>query len=78
MDLAQTVVSYRLHNQGVPNQITYNKKFPPKETLLTPLRNIGHFIKSGTSDCVTQTVAKQQGRILAMSDPRKNAEADGY
>ena len=78
MELGKSISSYRLHDQGVPNKITYNTVVPPKETLVDRFRNIGHVVTATTSDCVTQAVAKSQGRIFAMSDPRKEAKADGY
>ena len=80
MELGKSVTSYRLHNQGVPNKITYNTQSPPppKDSILQRLKDIGHVVTGGTSKCVTQAVAKVDGRILAMSDPRKQAKADGY
>jgi len=78
MELSETITTYRLHNQGVPNKITYNKNVPPKDTLIARLREIKHVVAAVTSDAVTQAVASQQGRIIAMSDPRKYAKADGY
>ena len=78
MELGKSVSSYRLHNQGVPNKITYYTELPPKESLEQQLRNIGHVVTGGSSKCVTQAVAKLDGHILAMSDPRKDAKADGY
>ena len=77
MDLEQTIASYRLHNQGVPNRVGYSKNVPPKDTLIYRLQKIGHVVQP-YNDAVTQAVVEQDGRILAMSDPRKYAEADGY
>ena len=78
MELGKSISSYRLHDQGVPNKITYNKKYPPKDSLVQMFRNIGHVVDETTSDCVTQGVSRLQDNILAMSDPRKEAKAAGY
>ncbi|XP_066928254.1 glutathione hydrolase 1 proenzyme-like isoform X1 [Clytia hemisphaerica] len=80
MKLGDAVASYRLHNQGVPNRITYNKnkQFAPKSSLIDRLRHIGHVVQGGGSDCVTQAVVKDGDHLLAMSDPRKVAKASGY
>ena len=79
MELGKSVSSYRLHNQGFPNKITYNTQLPPpKDSIIKRLKDIGHVVTSKMGGSVAQTVAKQQDGISAMSDPRKYAEADGY
>ena len=79
MELGKSVTSYRLHNQGVPNKITYNTRLPPpKDSILQRLKDIGHVVTGRMGGSVAQAVAKQQDGISAMSDPRKYAEADGY
>ena len=78
MELGKSVSSYRLHNQGVPNKITYYTELPPKESLKQRLRNIGHVVTSSIGKSVIQAVARQKDGIYAISDPRKFAEADGY
>ena len=80
MKLGDAVASYRLHNQGVPNKITYNKNedYAPKSTLVNRLRHIGHVVEGGSSLSVTQAVARAGDRLFAMSDPRKMAKASGY
>ena len=78
MELGKSISSYRLHNQGVPNKNTYNTAYPPGTTLIQRLRDIGHKVGPSGWDCVVQAVAKKQNMILAKSDPRKFAEADGF
>lgn len=78
MELGESVTSYRFHHQGIPNIAHYNTNIPPSEELIEKLRKIGHDVKGRTSDCVTQAVARLDGYVYAMSDPRKSAEASGY
>ena len=82
MKLGDAVASYRLHNQGVPNKITYNKNedYTPNESLLKQLEEKGHVLDRTTKDCVTQAVARddESEKLVAVSDPRKSAEASGW
>ena len=79
MELGKSISSYRLHDQGVPNKITYKADYPPETALIERFQKIGHVVESSEGGCVVQAVAKQHvGVIKGMSDPRKYALADGY
>ncbi|XP_065664047.1 glutathione hydrolase 1 proenzyme isoform X2 [Hydra vulgaris] len=73
-ELGFAVNGFRLHDQGVPNEILYDT--PPKH-LLDGLRELGHKSKSGLYN-VVQAIYKDKGKIYAASDPRKGGLPGGY
>lgn len=77
-ELGEAVSSFRLHHQGIPNNITYNPKIAPSKELIERLKKLGHTFLEKTSISVVQAIYKKGDVISAVSDPRKYGKPDGY
>ena len=77
-ELGFSVDGFRLHHQGVPNRISYYSNESPPKSLLDGLQKLGHSYTASTSMSVVQAIYKNEGKIYAVSDPRKYGLPDGY
>jgi gamma-glutamyltranspeptidase/glutathione hydrolase/leukotriene-C4 hydrolase len=81
LNLQDSVEHARLHHQLVPTFIRVEKtsKYRMKQAVLDGLKKLGHTYKFFTSSSTVQAIAvDEEGRIHAVSDPRKYGRAAGY
>ena len=80
-DLVKSVKSPRLHHQLVPQYIRAEGKqgYRMKQAILDGLKKLGHRYKFFITTSTVQVISVDgQGRIQAVSDPRKDGRAAGY
>lgn len=78
MEFGEAVASYRLHNQGLPNDTFYFQDVEAPSALLDRLRSVGHTVTASGGKSIVQAVLKKDDHVYAMTDPRKESNADGY
>ena len=81
MELGAAVDTFRLHHQGIPNEILYNldPQIIPPLHLRDALRKIGHNLKGVRSKSVVQAIYKDGDKIYAKADfKRKGGTAEGF
>ena len=78
-DLETTVTSPRVHHQLLPDIVSIEDDLPT--IIQDGLRNRGHVLEpypAGTPRSEIQVVELLNGKLYAMSDPRKHGKAAGY
>ncbi|HET7706357.1 MAG TPA: gamma-glutamyltransferase [Thermoanaerobaculia bacterium] len=75
--LADAVAAPRYHHQGLPERIDVERGRSP-ETLLEALNAMGHGTHPRGPIGDVHAVAFEEGRIIAVADPRRGGSAGGY
>ncbi|QDV31987.1 Gamma-glutamyltranspeptidase precursor [Planctopirus ephydatiae] len=75
LDPAAAVASPRIHHQWMPNTLVIETKL---EDLAEELAAFGHEISQRSSLAITQLVTRKNGKLWAVSDPRKHGQPAGH
>ena len=78
MSLGPAVSYPRIHHQLLPDQVSVEQRKPIPMPVIDGLRKIGHVVKNGSYSVVQAIYKETNSKILAMSDPRKHGEPDGF
>ncbi|WP_083233437.1 gamma-glutamyltransferase [Planctopirus hydrillae] len=75
LEPAAAVASPRIHHQWMPNTLVIENKL---EGLGEELAAFGHEISQRSSLAITQLVTRKDGKLWAVSDPRKHGQPAGH
>ena len=77
VDAAAAVEHPRVHHQGMPNVLRIEETHTQPEAVVNALRARGHVIETQHHTGVVQMIRIQEGRLTAVSDPRKGGQPAG-
>lgn len=75
--LPAAVAAPRYHHGGVPEEMLYENKLAPKTTL-DALNAMGHAVSPRDSIGDVHAILFENGRLVAVADPRRGGAAGGY
>ena len=77
LDAGAAVQHPRVHHQGLPNTLRIEETNPHTEAVVNGLRARGHVVETQHHTGVVQMVRVEDGRLTAVSDPRKGGQPAG-
>lgn len=75
--LPAAVAAPRYHHGGVPEEMSYERTLTPKPTI-EALHAMGHAVDARDSIGDVHAILFENGRLIAVSDPRRGGAAGGY
>ncbi len=75
--LVDAVAAPRYHQQGLPEDIAYEMALAPKSLILA-LRAMGHGVAQRDAIGDVHAIAFENGKIVAVADPRRGGAAGGF
>jgi gamma-glutamyltranspeptidase/glutathione hydrolase len=75
--LPAAIAAPRYHHCGVPEEMFYERTLAPQATLLA-LNEMGHAVAARETIGDVQAILFENGRLIAVADPRRGGAAGGY
>jgi gamma-glutamyltranspeptidase/glutathione hydrolase len=75
--LPAAVAAPRYHHGGVPEEMFYERTLAPQPTILA-LNEMGHAVAARETIGDVHAILFENGRLIAVADPRRGGAAGGY
>jgi gamma-glutamyltranspeptidase/glutathione hydrolase len=75
--LSAAVAAPRYHHGGVPEEMFYERSLAPQPTILA-LNEMGHAVAARETIGDVHAILFENGRLIAVADPRRGGAAGGY